>query len=64
MEIDTIRAKKSWQTLRPEANLSRQETKVFFFIGNKFHIESISLALYDIARSSLKCNINDAAVHY
>lgn len=63
MEFDTIRAKKSWQTLRSEANLTRQETKVFF-IGNKFHIESISLALYDIARSSLKCNINDAAVHY
>lgn len=41
MEFDTIRAKKSWQTLRSEANLTRQETKVFF-IGNKFHIESIS----------------------
>lgn len=63
MVFDTIRAKKSWQTLRSEANLTRQETKVFF-IGNKFHIESISLTLYDIARSSLKCNINDAAVHY
>lgn len=36
MEIDTIRAKKSWQTLRPEANLSRQETKVFFLLAISF----------------------------
>lgn len=31
MEFDTIRAKKSWQTLRPKANLLRQETKVFYW---------------------------------